>query len=117
MENVVGALTGVLVLTLPLAVLITKGVDLIRNLVDSSGKLPKFTWNIAAFVLGLIIALGWQINFAAALADVIPSLQNTTSLDGVAGQILTGLAAGAMASFWHEKLDQWSAGGTVPGQQ
>lgn len=113
MEDVTGALLALLATALPLAVLVTKAVDTTRNLIDKDDKLPKATWNVAAFVFGLALALGWQFNLASALAAVVPSLQNTTSLDGVAGQLLTGLAIGAMASFWHEKLSEWSAASGV----
>lgn len=114
MEEVIGALTGLLAAAVPLAVGVTKGVDLTRNLVDPSDRLPKATWNIAAFAFGILLAIGWQFNIAGGLADVVPALANSTRLDGVAGQLLTGVAIGAMSSFWHEKLDQWSSSTKTP---
>jgi len=109
MEGVVAVFTAFLVAAVPLALLVTKAVDLARNLFDKADSAPKWVWNVVAFIVGLVICLGWQFNYVTALADAVPALSGSTTLDGVAGQIITGLSVGAMASFWHEKLDQWSS--------
>lgn len=108
MDNVTGVFVAFLIAALPLAVLITKATDLVRNLLDKGDTLPKGLWNVVPFVLGAGLCLGWQLNLATTLAHSIPALAKDTHLDGVWGQLLTGLAIGAMAGFWHEKLDSWS---------
>jgi hypothetical protein len=115
MDPVTGAFTAFLVAALPMAVLVTKGVDTIRNLVDPTARFPKVIWNVVAFVVGVAICLGWGFNPVAGLAAAVPALSNGSALTGTAGEILSGLALGAMAGFWHEKLDQWSASGHNPG--
>jgi hypothetical protein len=109
MEQVFGVFTAFLIAAGPLAVGVTKAVDLTRNLVDKNDSLPKFTWNIEAFVLGVGLAVGWAYNLVAAVAHQVPALSTSTALDGTAGQIITGLAIGAMAGFWHEPLSGWGA--------
>lgn len=109
LSGVTGALTAFLIAAVPLALLVTKAVDTTRNLIDGGDSFPKVVWNVAAFVFGLVLCLGWQFNPVAGLAAAIPALSDSSALTGVAGQILSGLAIGAMAGFWHEKLDLWSS--------
>jgi hypothetical protein len=110
LDMVIGAFTAFLVAAVPIAVLVTKVTDMVRNLVDPTAtRLPKVTWNVVPFVVGAAICVGWGFNPVAALANTVPALADGfNSLDGIAGQLLSGLAVGAMASFWHEKLDEWS---------
>jgi len=100
--------TAFLVLAVPIAVGVTKAVDLVRNAIDPNDSIPKVVWNILAFVFGVALCIGWQVNLASAAG------LKQSSLAGTAGQILTGLALGAMASFWHEAMDAWSAKGHQP---
>ena len=86
----------------------TKIVDTIRNLVDSAGKLPKVTWNVAR--PGGRDPVGARVRAQPARAG----RGADTGAEGLdprigAGQILTGISIGAMAGFWHEKMDEWSA--------
>jgi hypothetical protein len=108
LEAVFGVFTTFLVAAIPLAVGVTKAVDLVRSLADPTARLPKATWIVAGFVGGLGLALGWQFNLVSTLSHAVPALADSSRFDGVTGQILTGLAIGGMSSFWHEKLDQWS---------
>jgi hypothetical protein len=108
MEAVFAAFTVFVVAAVPLAIGVTKAVDTLRNLLDKDDGAPKVVWNLVALVLGLGVCLGWQFNYLSALVDAIPALANETRLDGVAGQALTGITVGAMAGFWHEKMDQLS---------
>ena len=109
MEDVTGVFVAFLLAAGPLALLVTKAVDTVRNLVDAAGAMPKFVWNLAAFVFGVVLCLGWGYNLVSTLAHSIPALSQNTAFDGVWGQVLTGMAVGAMAGFWHEKLDEWSS--------
>jgi len=109
MEDVFAVFTTFVIAVLPLAVGVTKAVDLIRNVADKDDSWPKLSWNAASFVLGVGLCVGWQFNFMAPLAAAIPALKGSSALSGVSGQLLTGIAVGAMASFWHEKLDAWSS--------
>ena len=78
---------------------ITKVVDLIRNTVDTSGKLPKATWNLVATVLGLVAAFVFELNIVPAS---VPISQNLA-------QILTGLSLVGGASAGHELMDYFSS--------
>jgi hypothetical protein len=85
---------------------VTLVVYIIRSIVDPTGKLPAVTWNILALVVGLGFCLGWEIDVTGAVLALIPRFAGDTSrLTGIAGQVLTGLTAGAFAGFGHEILD------------
>jgi hypothetical protein len=109
MEVFGGVLVAFLVAALPLAVTVTKVVDFVRNLMGKSeANVPKWVWNLLAMVLGVIVALGFEINLIAPVAAAIPALKDW-SPDSTMAEILSGLAIGSMAGFWHEKMDEWSA--------
>lgn len=109
MEPVFGVLTAFLVAVGPLAIGVTKAVDTVRNLVDSDASLPKVSWNVAAFVFGVALCVGWQFNLVGTLAHAVPALANSARFDGVAGQVLTGLAVGGVSAYWHERMSSLSA--------
>lgn len=109
MEAFAGVLTAFLIAALPLAVTVTKVVDTIRNLLGAGeAKVPKVVWNIVALGIGVLIALGFEVNLFAPIAAAIPALKDWTPNETLA-EILTGLSLGAMAGFWHEKMDEWSS--------
>jgi hypothetical protein len=116
METFGGVLTAFLVAALPLGVTVTKVVDFVRNLLGAAEKnVPKWVWSLLALVVGVAIALGWEINLLAPVAAAIPVLKDWSPSSTMA-EIISGLAIGAMGSFWHEKLSAWSAqskGGTA----
>lgn len=96
-------LAAFLVAVGPFALLITKTVDTIRNILPQT--LPKVTWNIVSFAVGVAYCLLFGVN----LAGMIPFQSGISdNLTGVFGQVLTGLAIAATASFWHEHLDKVS---------
>ena len=83
------------------AMVVTKTVDLIRNLSGTPGaKAPKWVWNAVALALGIAAALIWKIN----LLDNYGS----TGIQGFSGQFFTGLAMAGVASGWHELFDSLS---------
>lgn len=88
----------------PMAV--TKVTDFIRNLFDKNDSLPKWVWNVVPLGLGVATALLYELNYSDLIPNLPPKLQG---LEGVSGQIVTGLALGAVASFWHELMDYWSS--------
>lgn len=102
---------GIVIATLAaLSLTVTKIVDFFRNLLDAGNKYPRWAWNVAGLVIGLVFALGWQINVAAALMALVPALaEHSADLDGVSGQVLTGFIIGMGAGFWHELLDALSS--------
>jgi hypothetical protein len=109
MNESFAAFTAFLIAALPLSVGVTKIVDTVRNLFGSKeANVPKAVWNILALVVGVAFALGFELNLFEALAAAIPALKPDIAA-GSAGQVLTGLSIGAMAGFWHEKMDQWSS--------
>jgi len=113
LDNVTAVFVAFLAAALPLAVLVTKVVDTARNLFDGDDSAPKWVWNVLALAAGVALCLGWGFNLVDALAKAIPALADNSWSAGVGGQILTGLAIGAMAGFWHEKMDQWSTTATA----
>lgn len=116
MNEVTGVFVAFLVAAVPLALSVTKAVDLVRSLVDPdplNPRLPKASWIVLAFALGVGLCVGWQFNLMATLAHSIPALANSSHLDGFAGQFLTGLSVGGMSGFWHQKLDQWHSAALV----
>ncbi len=87
-----------------LALITTKVVDAFRQL-DPDDKLPKITWIVSAWIVGIVICLIWQINALVGL-----DFGRDTRLTGIAGQVVTGFLTGAGGSGWHELLDNLSSG-------
>jgi hypothetical protein len=88
---------------------VTKSVDLARNLFDGTDSAPPWVWNVAAFAVGVAYALGWQLDASASILALVPALaENSERLQGVAGQVLTGLLAGGAAGGMHEVFDALS---------
>jgi hypothetical protein len=109
MDEFGAALAAFLIAVGPAAIVVTKAVDTVRNGVDANDSLPKVTWNILAFVFGVVLALAFQFNMIQPVLDAIPALKTGAEhLTGVWGQVLTGLGIGAVASGWHEKFAQLS---------
>src|SRR5262245_12018128 len=109
MEAFGGVITAFLIAAIPLAVTVTKVVDTVRNLLGAGeSKVPKVVWNLLALVVGVIIALGFEVNLIAPVSAAIPALKDW-SPNSTMAEIITGLAIGAMGSFWHEKMDEWSS--------
>lgn len=106
--TVIAALTPFILAVGAYPLIVTKGTDMIRNLVDRNRAtpLPPVLWNVVPFVLGIILAVVYEKNFASLIPNLPPALQDAT---GVKGEVLTGLGIGAIASGWHELLDSWSA--------
>jgi hypothetical protein len=109
MNEAFAAFTAFLIAALPFSVGITKIVDTVRNLFgDRQASVPKWVWNVLALVIGVAFAIGFEINLIAPIAAAIPALKDW-SPDSTAAEVLTGLSLGAMAGFWHEKMDEWSS--------
>lgn len=109
MEEAFAAFTAFLIAAGPFAVGVTKIVDTVRNLFGSAqASVPKWVWNVLALVVGVVFALAFEINLLAPIAAAIPALKDW-SPDATMAELLTGLSIGAMAGFWHEKMDQWSS--------
>lgn len=66
--------------------------------------MAKLVWLVLSMLLGVGIALIWQIDAVAELG--IPS---DSRIQGVAGQILTGVLVGGFGSGWHEVFDALSS--------
>lgn len=97
-----GTTTEVVAVATVFAVIVTKTVDLIRNLFDNP-ELPKWLWNIAALGLGIAMALAWQINMLDNYSD------ENSIVQGVFGRVLTGIAIGGTSSGYHELFDVFSS--------
>lgn len=109
MNEAFAAFTAFLIAALPFAVGVTKIVDTIRNLLGTAqANVPKVVWNLVALVVGVVLALAVEVNLLAPIAAAIPALKDWSPNETLA-QIVTGLSIGAMAGFWHEKMDEWSS--------
>jgi hypothetical protein len=109
MNEAFAAFTAFLIAALPFSVGVTKIVDTVRNLLGAAEtSVPKWVWNVLALVVGVVFALAFEINLLAPIAAAIPALKDW-SPDSTMAEILTGLSIGAMAGFWHEKMDEWSS--------
>jgi hypothetical protein len=102
--------TAFLVAVGPVAIAITKLVDFVRSF-DKGDTWPKGLWIALALVLGVAMALLTGSNFADLIGGLRPEVAD--ALGGTTGEILTGLAVGATASFWHEHLDKTSSEATA----
>lgn len=96
-------ITAFLVAVGPLAIMVTKTVDTLRNLF---GVKPKWVWNFSAFAVGVGYCLLFAVNLMGNIA-FRPEL--VSRLRGTWGEVLTGLAIGGVSSFWHEHMDATSA--------
>lgn len=110
----VSALVAALVLAGPVSIAVTKLVDFLRNLLDENNSFPPWVWNVAAFVIGIAVCLGWGINLMDGIVSTIPALAEGDTLTGTAGTVLTGLLVGGAAGFWHGKLQQYKNTAPVP---
>ena len=100
----------VLAALLAVGAVVTKTVDTVRNVVDKDDSLPKATWNIAAFVIGVGYCVGFQVDLSGAILSLVPALaDHSDKLTGVSGQVFTGLLAGGAAGFAHELFDALSS--------
>jgi hypothetical protein len=88
---------------------VTKVTDFIRNVFDKGDTWPKWSWNVVPLVAGVAMCVGWQIDQSSSLIALVPALaRNADRLQGVAGQVLTGLLLGGFAGFLHELFDALS---------
>ena len=91
------------------ALIVTKSIDLLRELVDKSNRAPAWVWILGAFAVGVVYCVGWQVDLTGGAVSLVPALAGR-SLSPLAGQIVTGLAFGAGADAWHKVLANLSAG-------
>lgn len=97
----VGAVFG----TALLAAVVTKLVDLVRKLDTQDNPQLKPLWLVLSMVFGVAIAVIWEVNGLQESGFAGES----TRLQGVAGQVLTGLLVGGFGSGWHELFDALSS--------
>jgi hypothetical protein len=62
-----------------------------------------------AFVIGIAVCLGFEINVADALIQSVPAFDQSTALEGVWGSVFTGAGMAGMASYWHNNMKVKSA--------
>jgi len=100
-----GSPTEIVLVMTVFSMLITKVVDLLRNIVGPviGPYVPKWTWNAAPLGLGIAMAIAWRINALDNYSDP------TSVVQGVFGQVLTGLAMGGTSSGYHELFDVLSS--------
>lgn len=93
------------------AVGVTKAVDFVRTAFDRESKAADWVWIALAFAFGVGLALVLRAQLAnLALASLASSLAakgaevHPVHLNSVLDEVLTGLAIGGAASFWHHGL-------------
>lgn len=101
------AIAGLLAFVATPAALVTKAVDLVRAF-DKQDTWPKALWIALAFVFGVAVALVFLLNAVGPVLEALPRFSDKT-LSPTAGQVLTGLAIGGVASGLHELFDKWSS--------
>jgi hypothetical protein len=82
---------------------ITKIVDFIRGL-DKLDEWPGWIWIAVAFVISIALALGFEINIIGGFFKELPAFQGSDKLDGVVGQVLTGVGLAGASSYWHHRM-------------
>jgi hypothetical protein len=104
-------IAGLVVTFGPLAIGLTKLVDGIRSIVDRTPESPwpDWVWILVAFVIGIAVCLGFEINVADALIQSVPAFDQSTALEGVWGSVFTGAGMAGMASYWHNNMKVKSA--------
>jgi len=99
-------IAGLVVTFGPLALGLTKLVDGIRSIVDTTPESPwpDWVWILTAFVVGIGVCLGFEINVADALIASVPAFKGSTALEGWVGSVFTGAGMAGMASYWHNTM-------------
>jgi hypothetical protein len=105
---------GYLALILSLSIAVTKVVDLVRNAVDpTASRVPKVVWNIVAFVVGIVFAVGWSVDVVNPGLALIPAFAGKV-IGSTAAEVLSGFVLGGAAGFWHEWLSGMGQKATTP---
>jgi len=103
----------VLAVIVGLSLTVTKIVDFTRNLPFFKDKaVGSWVWNAEAFVVGVIVCVGWQHSFVNDLFHQVPAL-STVNITGNLGYLLSGLILGGVSGFFHELLDALSGVATT----
>lgn len=98
-------LVGAVVAFGPGSIAITKLVDGVRSF-DAGDTWPKGLWIGLSLGLGVLVCVLFQVNLVDALIKQVPAVSTSTVLAGVWGQVVSGLAIGATASYHHERMDK-----------
>lgn len=103
---VFGLIAGIVVAFGPLAIGLTKLVDGLRLLLDRTPETPwpGWIWIGSALVIAIVSCLAFEVNVAAALIKTVPAFNQSSSLDGTWGQVVTAVGMAGMASYWHEHM-------------
>lgn len=92
------------------AAIVTATINIVRGWVDPDHAWPNWALDLSALAIGVGYALGWQIDVSGQAFLLVPALaRNSARLQGVAGQVLTGLAFGAGATFAAKVLNMFGA--------
>jgi hypothetical protein len=86
-----------------LGLLVNRAVDFLRNAFDKQDRIPKAYWLLAAWLLGIVLAL-IICNTHALVAYFHMNMTGT----GCLNVVLAGLGFGSVAGFWHEFLSRLS---------
>jgi hypothetical protein len=104
MEQVTAVIAAFVLAFGPLAIGDTKLVDGVRHIFekDPNAPLPKYLWIGLAMGIAVASCVLFNINTIAPVIALVPRFADAT-LNATTGQVLTGVATGGMASYWHSK--------------
>ena len=81
---------------------VNRAVDFLRNAFDKNDRVPKAYWLLAAWGVGILVAL---------LTCNVAPLAHLLNVSGSScvNTVVAGLGFGSVAGFWHEVLDALSS--------
>lgn len=91
------------------ALVVTKTVDFVRSVAGGWFEgVAAWVWIALSFVVGVAYCVGWGIDLSDGVLRLVPALAEV-DFGPTAGTVLTGLATGAGADFWHKILKGMSS--------
>lgn len=102
MEQVTAVIAAFVLAFGPLAIGDTKLVDGVRHIFDKDKVRPGYVWIGLAMGIAVASCVLFNINTIAPVIALVPRFADAT-LNDTTGQVLTGIATGGMASYWHSK--------------
>jgi len=77
-----------------LSIIVMALVDVLKHGFDRGTRWPGWVWALTALIVGVAVAVIWRI-------DAIQAAPPQTSLQGLSGEVLTGILACGGASIAH----------------
>ena len=102
-DAVAAAFVAFLITVGPSAAGATVVVDTVRSVLNPGKTWPSYVWLLTSLVVGIGIALLFQLNFVGPLVIAVPAIASQADhLIGTWGQVLTGLGIAGASGYWHD---------------